>query len=266
MILKFGNKIRIILIFIYCFGFLLLFEVVKTRSIFGESLIRKEPFFAFKVSNTIKLFPNIPDKCFDGKLFCIKTDIVENMVGKNRGFRIEIFALVPHIETQKELEEVFLDFNKWPEYAARSDEVNLKYLKSERLPDFDQDGKTVFRQYSHYNAKWPFGYMEVRALTHLWFVEPIVGACRSLEFENINIENPQEIFEIKDFPGTTGIKYRKGSVHVRAEKFEDDFSFGENFVVFYTSDILLSVNILEQVALSFVEKAHVDILRGLLDI
>lgn len=205
--------------------------------------------FLFSFVVQAKELPSIPVNCFTQKSYCTRTSIVK--ISGKKVIKIKVAAQLrpSRFRNIDDIHNLYFSFSKWGDYASGSNNINIK--SSEERFGY-RNGKEFPRHYISYDIKapWPLSSLEIVDLMEYRYVtENYPKSDLSAEF---NI--------VKDFDGRKGVKYNSGQLHVK-------FSVSsQKYIIIYVGEVIPSINIMLGQAAPYVERALVDVLKGMLDL
>jgi hypothetical protein len=191
--------------------------------------------------------PAAPANCFTGKSYCVSSDVVRLNDG-NRAIKIVVHMdpMQTRYNTVEELQARYFDFAQWPSYVA--DSSNIQFQDSEE-GSMTLGGKEVITHRHTYTAKapWPVSKMEVVDLVY-YKMEKRPDTVLSTVFD-----------QVPGFSKREGLKHNSGELHL----YQDAKG---SLKVYFTTTVTPSLDILPNVAKSFIQNTILDVIKGMFEL
>ncbi|RLA63559.1 MAG: hypothetical protein DRQ88_01675 [Epsilonproteobacteria bacterium] len=148
----------------------------------------------------------------------------------------------------EELEDIFTDFEAWPDYVVNSRNVRYRYSRT-LTPTVIAGGEVIQHNVSDYEMRRPFGW------------ERIIEKSDYIKLENIAGSEVSYKFTLdKSFDETRGLKDKIGFIHVSTDEENGVYNIQVNLTV------RPNINILGDVTAKVTTRGLVDIFKGMFDL
>lgn len=148
----------------------------------------------------------------------------------------------------EELEEIFTDFEAWPDYVANSRNVKYRYSRT-LTPTVIADGRVIRHNVADYEMRRPLGW------------ERVIEKSDYIKLENVAGSDVSYRFALdKDHPETRGLKDKIGYIHVSTDEENGLYNIQVNL------EVKPMINILGDVTAKVTTRGLVDVFKGMFDL
>lgn len=148
----------------------------------------------------------------------------------------------------QELEDIFTDFEAWPEYVENSRNVKYRYSRT-LTPTYTPDGEEILHNVADYEMRRPLGW------------ERVIEKSDYIRLRNISGSDASYKFTLdKTHPETLGLKDKVGYIHVSTDEENGVYRIQVNL------DVRPNINILGDVTAKVTTRGLVDVFKGMFDL
>lgn len=201
---------------------------------------------------------------FGNSLICKESRIIKKFVdGRYRKtINTKLGAIIDadDVEDEKELFNIFLDFNAWGMYAQREGSETVRFRSSRKLATKYIGNREVLRHYTHFATKAPapLYYQWVRAVINYWKIDPVHDSLVSYRF--ISDKGKNQIKGEEVLFGSEGMRHYEGvlSIFFDAENME--------YIVYTEFWLVPVINILPEFAIPPIERGLIALVKGMFEL
>lgn len=206
--------------------------------------------------------PTIPAGCFDDKLYCTETAVVDASDG-HRVIRVKFVAMttINEFPTAQSIVDKYFSFGDWFDYARGTDAIKIE---QSALRGVEGDNDKLFH-YSRYivQAPFPINKSRVREVSQYNRMTPVPGAVISYSYSLVQSSHtnlPEEDVKWKTLNGSEGVKRKDGEIHIQFNE-----ETGE-YYLFMVTDVIPGIDLLPKVAAPYIERGIVAVAKGMLNL
>ena len=198
----------------------------------------------------------VPEGCFteNSLPYCVRNRWEKPRIPGSRKKQLVVYVNffaqlgMDEYSSVEELEEIFTDFEAWPEYVRNSRNVKYRYSRSP-TPTVIADGSVILHNVSDFEMRRPLGWERVIEKSDYVKLESIAGADVSYRFALD-----------KSYPETRGLKDKIGYIHVSTDEENGLYNIQVNL------EVKPMINILGDVTAKVTTRGLVDVFKGMFDL